>query len=269
VKALITKEIYKLENYELGELGIPMVLQLLVGYFKEKPQSLLQEGIFRKSVSIDEENETLGELSGRNFGYLQQITNPHLIASLIKKFFTNLKEPIVPFALFDRLLHDQGVSNKREFVRQHIATLPTLNLLSLMFIIDFLRRDVIPVERETKMGAHNLAICFSPAFMRSEKPSFADIANASKAVTVTEIMINDFDEVFGQEQQRKKLFEKSMMDRRINFKRNLKEELDINIDDRTSEEVTSNTFLLEQHGEKSEPPHSQKHETAAQHEPQP
>lgn len=56
VRALITKEVYKLENYELGEMGIPMVLQLLVGYFKEKPQALLQEGIFRKSVSIDEEN---------------------------------------------------------------------------------------------------------------------------------------------------------------------------------------------------------------------
>jgi hypothetical protein len=62
-----------------------------VGYFKEKPASLLQEGIFRKSVSIDEENETLEELSRRNFAYLQQITNPHLIASLIKKFFGNLK----------------------------------------------------------------------------------------------------------------------------------------------------------------------------------
>lgn len=115
-----------------------------------------------------------------------------------------------------------------------------------MFVIDFLRKDVIPVEKETKMSAHNLAICFSPAFMRSEKPSFADIANASKAVMVTEILINDFDEVFGQEHQRNKLFEKSIMDRRINIKKNLKEELDINIDDRTSEEVNSNIFLLEQ-----------------------
>lgn len=178
-------------------MGIPMVLQLLVGYFKEKPSALLQEGIFRKSVSVDEENETLQELSSRNFAYLHQITNPHLIASLIKKFFTNLKEPVVPFPLYDRLMHDQGVSNKRHFLKQQLAALPALNFLSLMFVIDFLRRDVLPLEKETKMGAHNLAICFSPALMRSEKPSFADIANASKAVTVTEIMINDFDEIFG------------------------------------------------------------------------
>ncbi len=35
-----------------------------------------------------------------------------------------------------------------------------------------------------------------------------------------------------------------MMNRRIDFKRNLKEELDINIDDRTSEEV-SGSFIIE------------------------
>lgn len=85
------------------------------------------------------------ELGSRNFGYLQQITNPHLIASLIKKFFSNLKEPIIPFALFDRLMHDQGVANKREFVKQLLATLPPLNFISLMFVIEFLKKDVAPL----------------------------------------------------------------------------------------------------------------------------
>lgn len=128
-------------------MGIPRVLQLLVGYFKEKPHMLLQEGIFRKSVSIDEENETLEELSSRNFGYLEQITNPHLIASLIKKFFSNLKEPIIPFALFDKLMHDQGISNKKEFVRDAVKSLPRLNFLTLMFVIGFLKEDVATLEK--------------------------------------------------------------------------------------------------------------------------
>lgn len=47
------------------------------------------------------------------------------------------------------------------------------------------------------MSGHNLAICFSPALMRSEKASFADIVNASKSVTVTDILISDFDYIFG------------------------------------------------------------------------
>jgi len=43
----------------LGEFGIPTIIQLLIHYFRTKPDGLREEGIFRKSVSIDEENETL------------------------------------------------------------------------------------------------------------------------------------------------------------------------------------------------------------------
>lgn len=64
-------------------------------------------------MSIDEENETLEELSKRNYEYLEQIKNPHLIACLIKRFFTNLKEPIIPYPVYEALLHDQGVANKK------------------------------------------------------------------------------------------------------------------------------------------------------------
>lgn len=39
------------------------------------------EGLFRKSVSIDDETEILGELDRKNYNYLQQVTNPHIIAS--------------------------------------------------------------------------------------------------------------------------------------------------------------------------------------------
>jgi hypothetical protein len=54
-----------------------------VCYFKTHPDGLKSEGLFRKSVSIDEENEMLGELSSKNYDYLLKITNPHLVASTI------------------------------------------------------------------------------------------------------------------------------------------------------------------------------------------
>jgi hypothetical protein len=44
-------------------------------------------------------------------------------------------------------MHDQGVSNKKEFVKQSIRSLPTLNFLSLMFVIGFLKDDVVPIEK--------------------------------------------------------------------------------------------------------------------------
>ena len=64
--------------------------------------------------------------------------------------------------------------------------------MTLAFIVEFLKKDVLPHENKSKMSANNLAICFSPSLMRSEKPSMADIANASKAVAITNILISDF-----------------------------------------------------------------------------
>jgi hypothetical protein len=58
------------------------VLGVLVCYFKTHKEGLKEEGLFRKSVSIEEENEMLGELSSKNYDYLLRITNPHLIASI-------------------------------------------------------------------------------------------------------------------------------------------------------------------------------------------
>jgi hypothetical protein len=36
-------------------LGVPIVLEMLIFYFKGNPDGLSSEGIFRKSVAVDEE----------------------------------------------------------------------------------------------------------------------------------------------------------------------------------------------------------------------
>jgi len=151
-------------------------------------------------VSIDEQNETLTELCKRNYDYLAHIQNPHLIASLIKKFFNNLKVPIIPYNVFRVLMNNQAVGDKREQLKQIVHALPSLNFLTLMFLMEFLKNDVVPHEKSSKMTAHNLAICFSPSLMRSEVPSAQDLIYASKSVLVTEMLINDLDYIFGNDE---------------------------------------------------------------------
>lgn len=131
-------------------------------------------------------------------------------------------------------MHDQGVSNKKEFIKGVVKTLPNLNFLTLLFLIDFLKKDVIPKESASKMSAHNLAIVFSPSLMRSEVPSMADLVYASKSVTVTAILISEFDEIFGSEHERKNLFKKSMINHNASFKKGIRDEL--NIEERASED---------------------------------
>lgn len=55
---------------------------MLIFYFKQHKEGLNSEGIFRKSVSILEEEEAMHELSNKNYNYLDKISDPHVVASI-------------------------------------------------------------------------------------------------------------------------------------------------------------------------------------------
>lgn len=64
------------------------------------------------------------------------------------------------------------------------------------------------------MNAYNLAVCFSQSLMRSEVPSMADIERAKLSVAVTNTMIINFEDIFGEEEDRKKLFRKRVLEQK-------------------------------------------------------
>ena len=87
--------------------GIPVPLTILLDLLKSHPNHLNLEGIFRKSGSIEEEEEIVAQLGKLQPG--DQLKNTeeysgYAIAGVIKKFFTKLTTPIVPFALYNKLL---------------------------------------------------------------------------------------------------------------------------------------------------------------------
>lgn len=88
---------------------------MLVFYFKTNEDYMKEEGLFRKSVSIDEETETIKKIMEQNYDYLLEIKNPHIIASilnsyvdLIKRFFSSLKVPIIPYKIFYKLMENSA-----------------------------------------------------------------------------------------------------------------------------------------------------------------
>ena len=61
---------------------------------------------------------------------------------LIKRFFSNLKIPVIPFDLFKELMHDQGVTDRKAHIKEIIKKLPELNHRSLLYLLRFLKDDV-------------------------------------------------------------------------------------------------------------------------------
>lgn len=122
---------------------------------------------------------------------------------MIKKFFSSLKVPVFPFADFQKLMLLKDLEFIKIGLKEVVHHLPNVNQASLTLLINFLRRHILPKEDLNKMGVQNLAICFAPCWFRSESSSaLNELMYASKAVVFAKFCIEDFDNIFGTEEER-------------------------------------------------------------------
>jgi hypothetical protein len=102
----------------------------------------------------------------------------HDWASLLKKWFRDLPEPILPPDLAPKLAEAFEAKTFFEFLK----LLPVAHLNTLKFLIGFLQ-FLVKNQAVTKMGPKNLAICFGPNIVVIKEAGdvarmqmFADIA---------------------------------------------------------------------------------------------
>ena len=77
------------------------------------------------------------------------------------------------------------------------------------------------------MTTKNVAICFSPCLLRSEKASEADLIYASKGAILTEMMIDKFEDLFGDEEQQVETYRLSEKKQKENFEEEIKMKIKI------------------------------------------
>lgn len=63
------------------------MFDMLIYYFKHHEDGLNAEGLFRKSVSIVDEEQALEKLHKGNYNFLEKVQNPHLPASTFPSLF--------------------------------------------------------------------------------------------------------------------------------------------------------------------------------------
>ena len=92
---------------KLDKNGIPLSLSILVNTLKNNINFLELEGIFRKSGSIEDEEEIIEEMGKLNDGEeLPKLAeySGFAIAGVVKKFFTKLVAPVVPYTVYTSIL---------------------------------------------------------------------------------------------------------------------------------------------------------------------
>ncbi len=89
-------------------------------------------------------------------------------------------------------MHDQGILDKLGLLIEQVSLMEAKHYFPLMFLFEFLIEKVLPAEKYTKMNANNLAICFAPCLLKSEKPSELDLIYATKSSHVVKLILDNF-----------------------------------------------------------------------------
>lgn len=92
----------------------------------------------------------------------------HNVATLLKRYFRDMKEPIISYSLYGACIESANESPQRnELIQQTLMMLPSGNLSILQTLFTYLHRVHLHAE-ENLMNAKNLAIVFSPNILRSQ-----------------------------------------------------------------------------------------------------
>jgi len=164
---------------------------------------LKTEGIFRVSAgasiieSFANQYGTKKEFQESDFDTWQD--NPHVIATVLKKYLRELPAPILTFDNYEMLI--VALEREKDQIKKItdiIYHLPRGNYQTLKRILLFLRK--IQEQSEfNKMTTNNLAIIFSPSLMRPPyelKDTFVMLRHSTLATDLVSNLISNFDEIF-------------------------------------------------------------------------
>lgn len=92
----------------------------------------------------------------------------HNVATLLKRYFRDMKEPIISYSLYGACIESANDHPQRnDYIQQTLMMLPSGNLSILQTLFTYLHRVHLNAE-ENLMNSKNLAIVFSPNLLRSQ-----------------------------------------------------------------------------------------------------
>jgi hypothetical protein len=83
-----------------------------------------------------------------------------------------------------------------------------LNKKVTLYLLSFLKLDVISRQEKNKMNNYNMSVCFCPCVFRSETATLADLLNSGKFAGILNIFFNRYEEIMGMQERSSKDKEK-------------------------------------------------------------
>lgn len=186
------EDIMEAQAERFPSLKLPWILPTLAESVLEH-QGASTEGIFRVPGDIDEVNSQKIRLD--KWEAPTGITDPHVPASLLKLWFRELHEPLIPELFYERCVNNCDDATVAVALAM---SLPEVNRLVLSYLIRFLQIFSLPhMCVITKMDVNNLAMVWAPNCLRCPSDDPKEIfENTRKEMTFMRTLIRHLDATF-------------------------------------------------------------------------
>jgi len=186
------EEILERENRK--DHGIPLLVEMAANCVRENGINV--EGILRLSgtmANVDKLRKLFDSTPPPYDGINLKEWDVHDVGSVLKIFFRELPEPLVPFALFEPLMDVQrnGSLEREErlnALKPILHQLPPTNITLLKYLVQFLQ-DIEEHSDVNKMTVSNLAIVFGPNILRPAIESVQTALEMPLAQGVVQLLI--------------------------------------------------------------------------------
>ncbi|OAF69376.1 hypothetical protein A3Q56_02874 [Intoshia linei] len=173
---------------DVKTLQVPSIIQKCVEYIENN--GILFEGIYRVSGNANEATILYRRLlSDKNFQFPSNLY-VHTVCSVLKKFLTNLNEPIIPKTFVDELSKNMDKEDKVTYIVQLINKIPPANKLVFKYLIKHWRR-LSNNSDINKMTSQNFGICMWPTVFRPKLTNIHEINHVSSILTQTVTILID------------------------------------------------------------------------------
>eukprot|EP01090_Pellita_catalonica_P000808 TRINITY_DN10572_c0_g1_i1.p1 TRINITY_DN10572_c0_g1~~TRINITY_DN10572_c0_g1_i1.p1 ORF type:complete len:330 (+),score=32.81 TRINITY_DN10572_c0_g1_i1:42-1031(+) len=161
------EELMEFQQSAHPTLDVPYILVALIDAFKKRG-GFATQGVFRISADAQRMRQfqsAMEKSEGIALGFDIGTASPHDFACLLKDWLKRLATPIFPIPIYDKVIAEY----EKLGIDGITGLMPEINAKVLRFIVAFLKDLSRPANAaKTKMGAHNLALIFSPLLLQCQ-----------------------------------------------------------------------------------------------------
>ncbi|XP_055352706.1 rho GTPase-activating protein 15-like [Paramacrobiotus metropolitanus] len=156
---------------EHEQSNVPAFVKRCVTAIEKK--DLCTDGIYRVSGNLSQVQKLRFQIDQDKYNGMESEEDVNVLTGLLKLFFRELKEPMVPFNLYDPLMKANKIPDKslrEKKFKDLVNQIPGPNCETLRYLFQHLHR-VSQYGDHNRMKLGNLAIVFGPTLMWPETPS--------------------------------------------------------------------------------------------------